>query len=191
MYARKVGDTALTFDFAEGLINNNLLFVDRETQSIWSQLDGKAVSGPMKDTPLKVLPALQTTWKFWHEKYPNTKVMIVKDKAGFPYFYRNRRPGSPHPKQASKEHDISNLGLGLVINHKAMYFSFHELSKTETPLKLEIGGKTVVINYASEALTAWAEESNGNLLTGVLSYKDGWLDFFPQSEIFSVTNTKN
>ena len=55
MYARRVGEQEVTFDFAEGLLQNNLLFVDRETSSIWSQLHGQAVSGPLEGTPLQVV----------------------------------------------------------------------------------------------------------------------------------------
>jgi hypothetical protein len=40
VYARRVGDRELTFDFAEGLIKDNLLIVDRETRSVWPQLHG-------------------------------------------------------------------------------------------------------------------------------------------------------
>ncbi|MCH7925210.1 MAG: DUF3179 domain-containing protein, partial [Planctomycetes bacterium] len=60
MYARRLGDKELTFDFASGLVNDNLLLVDRETSSVWSQLDNKAISGPMKDTPMVVVPAMQS-----------------------------------------------------------------------------------------------------------------------------------
>ena len=51
MYARGQKENELTFDFAEGLIKNNLLMVDRETRSVWSQLHGRAVSGPREGQP--------------------------------------------------------------------------------------------------------------------------------------------
>ena len=38
MYARRINDRVLTFDFAGGLVDNNLLLADRETSSLWSQL---------------------------------------------------------------------------------------------------------------------------------------------------------
>ena len=34
MYARRVGGKEFTFDFAEALYRDNLLFVDRETNSV-------------------------------------------------------------------------------------------------------------------------------------------------------------
>lgn len=185
MYARKIGDKKFTFDFAEGLVKNNLLIVDRETNSIWSQLDSKAISGPMKDTPLEVVPSMQTTWKHWRELHPDTEVMFVEGEKGRAYIYRNWRPGTPRPKERPQEHDTSNLGLGLVVNNQAIYFPFEELAKTATPLELEIEGKKILVSYKEDALTAWANDANGNLLAGVLAYQNGWLNFFPDSEIFN------
>lgn len=184
MYARDVDGKQLTFDFAEGLINDNLLFVDRETRSIWSQLHGKAVSGPMENKPLKVIPSMQTTWKQWRQLHPETKVLNVPGKQGYRYLYRNRKPGTPPPKQRPQTHDTSALGLGLVVHGQAMYFPFAELQKSKTPLTLKIGGQPVNIHFADDGLSAWAENESGELLPGVLSYKDGWLSFYPESKIF-------
>ncbi len=184
MYARETDGKTLTFDFAEGLIKNNLLFVDRETGSIWSQLDGKAVSGAMKNTRLEVIPSIQTTWAHWRKMHPDTQVMIQKNKEGRPYLYRNRRPGTPRPSKRPNSHDTSNLGLGLVLNGEAIYFPFPELSKVTTPIKMEIGKEIITVHYKAEAFTAWAEDEDGELLAGVLAYRNGWIDFYPNSEIF-------
>ena len=87
MYARRVGNRELTFDFAEGLIHDNLLVVDRETSSVWSQLHGQAVIGEMAGTPLEALPSVQSTWKFWRRRHPDTRVVTVPDHDGHPYFW--------------------------------------------------------------------------------------------------------
>ena len=46
VYARTSKSRELTFDFAEGLGKNNLLMVDRETDSVWSQLHGRVLTEP-------------------------------------------------------------------------------------------------------------------------------------------------
>jgi hypothetical protein len=183
VYAREVEGRELTFDFAEGLIKDNLLIVDRETNSLWSQLDSKAVSGPMKDAPLQSVPSMQTTWKFWRERHPNTRVLVVEGKEGRPYFYRNRKPGT-RPKQLETSHNTSTLGLGLVVNGQAMFFPFRELERVPPPVRVKVGGEWVRVYYEREALTAWAEDAEGNLLSSVLSYKDGWEAFNPQSRTY-------
>lgn len=51
---------------------------DRETESLWWPLIGKAVSGPLLHTPLKVYNQrrwAQTTWGSWKANHPNTLVL--------------------------------------------------------------------------------------------------------------------
>lgn len=187
MYARRVGENEVTFDFVDGLIQNNLLFVDRETNSLWSQLQGQAVSGPLEGTPLQVVASLQTTWRFWRQTHPDTRVVVSEDKKGRPYFYRNRKPGTRPPKEQPTTHDTSVLGLGLVVGGQAMYFPFRELDRTPAPLRLTLGGEEITVHYRNSALTAWAEDSEGNLLPGVLAYEEGWKDFNPESEIYRAS----
>ncbi len=183
MYARQVGDRELTFDFAEGLLRDNLLFVDRETGSLWSQLHGAAVSGPLEGSPLRIIPALQTTWAFWREQHPDTRVLMLAGKEGRPYLYRNRRPGT-RPTRRPTQHDTSALGLGLVVGGEAMFFPFRELDSAPTPLQFELGGRPVSVHYRPQALTAWGEDAQGNLLPGVLAYEEGWKAFNPDSRIY-------
>ena len=66
------------------------------------------------------------------------------------------------------------------------FLSVNELFKTSSPVHVEIGGQKVSIFHKEDALTAWAENKEGELLSGVLVYNHGWLDFFPESEIFSA-----
>lgn len=181
MYARRIGGREFTFDFATGLIKNNLLIVDRETGSLWSQLRGQAVSGPMEGTPLSVIPSMQTTWKHWRELHPDTLVMVEKDTEGQPYLYRNSRPGWP---LQGRRHDTSALGLGLALGGESIYFSFRELERARGPVRLTLGGRPVVVHYRKDALTAWAEDEDGSLLPGVLAYRTGWFDFNPRSKTY-------
>ena len=181
MYARQVGDRELTFDFADGLLNNNLLIVDRETDSVWSQLHGKAIIGPMEGEPLTVIPSVQATWTFWKERHPDTRVMVLPDVDGQPYYYRNRPTGQSSPKKPKMEHDLSVLGFGLAIGDEALWVPLEELHGLETPIAMTLGGQSIRLFHDTDAMTAWAEDTDGNLLSGVLAYREGWLDFFPKS----------
>lgn len=186
MYARRIQDRELTFDFAEGLIKDNLLIVDRETSSVWSQLDGKAVDGPMRGTPLPVVASIQATWKFWRTRHPGTRVMAVPGKEGYPYRYRNRRPGAPRPRTRPKGHDTSALGYAISRGGESMFFPFSELARAKTPFRIDVGGETITVHYDGPALTAWATDARGGLLPGVLAYRFGWMDFNPDSKVFAA-----
>jgi hypothetical protein len=185
-----VGGRELTFDFAKGLLENNLLVVDRETRSIWSQLDGKAISGPMKDTPLEMIPALQTTWKHWRERHPETLVLVEPGEDGRRYLYRNRKWESPQPPMPRRPplppntHDISALGLGLAIGDDAVFFPLTAMQGSPSPLTVTVGGWSVKVHHRVDAYTAWAENDRGELLTAVMVYEIGWQSFFPETRIW-------
>ncbi len=189
VYARKYQDREFTFDFGEGLIQHNLLMVDRETSSVWSQLDGAAVSGPQTGQPLKMIGAFQTTWGFWRKQHPSTVAMIVRDEEGKPYFYRDWDPGAPRPENLPQRHDISQLGLGLVVGGHALFFPLRELQLTSSPVIWSVDGKPLTIHYSAQGLTAWAQDAEGKLLPSVLAYRRGWLDFYPESQVFSISES--
>lgn len=186
MYARRVRERTLTFDFAEGLVEDNLLLVDRETRSLWSQLVGGAVSGPLQGTTLETIPSIQTSWRHWRTRNPGTRVMIVPGEEGRPYFYRNRAPGAPRPAEPPTAHDTSALGLGLALDGETIWLPFTELERTAAPLTLSIASRTVIVHHVADAPTAWAEDAEGRLLDGVLAYRTGWLAFHPGSTVWSA-----
>jgi len=116
-------------------------------------------------------------------------VMMPEGKKGRKYLYRNRKVGGPRPTSRPTTHDLSIIGLGININNEAMYYPFRELDKISPPLKQVIGGKAITIHYEKEALTAWAEDASGNLLTGVLAYDFGWKDFNPETGVFEAPSS--
>jgi uncharacterized protein DUF3179 len=86
MYDRVVGGREYTFALSgytyfdpevwDGL--DGFVMWDRETESLWWPLIGKAVSGKMQGTPMQVLGEKywkQTTWKDVRENYPQAKVL--------------------------------------------------------------------------------------------------------------------
>lgn len=182
MYARRQGGRELTFDFAEGLVDNNLLIVDRETNSVWSQLAGQSIGGPMEGTPLESIPTMQTTWKFWRDRHPDTRVMVL-EREGRRYVYQDFESGTRRSNEG--EHDVSTVGLGLTLGDDSRFFALRELEQAETPLSLEVNGQPVMIHFDAEGLTAWATDASGDLLTTVLAYESGWLTFFPNTQVWT------
>ncbi|MEO0899852.1 MAG: DUF3179 domain-containing (seleno)protein [Bacteroidota bacterium] len=87
IYKRKYGDTELTFALSgytyydekvwEGL--DGFVLWDRETESLWWPLIGKAVSGKLKGVNLLEMDKskwLDTNWKEVKDNYPQAKVML-------------------------------------------------------------------------------------------------------------------
>ena len=61
------------------LYRSNKVMYDRATNSLWNQLIGKPVIGPLADSDirLKVLPVALTTWGEWLTDHPDTTVLSM------------------------------------------------------------------------------------------------------------------
>ena len=75
MYAREINGERYEFGVSGKLFRNVLIMYDRQTKSLWSQLLGAAVDGPLKGTRLEMLAASFTTWGVWRREHPDGMVL--------------------------------------------------------------------------------------------------------------------
>lgn len=108
VFDRRVGDEVLEFGVSGLLFNSNQLLFDRRTdpaeESLWSQLLGRAVTGPaaLAGRTLDVLPSSVARWDRWLALYPETTVIdpdpdLVKRYERNPYgnYYLTGQPRFP------------------------------------------------------------------------------------------------
>jgi hypothetical protein len=69
-----IDNKPLRFDFY-GLYNGVMTMYDKATGSVWLQVEGRAVKGPLLGTNLKQGALLDTTWGAWKKLHPDTLVM--------------------------------------------------------------------------------------------------------------------
>jgi hypothetical protein len=194
--ARIFSGSSTGYDFGRGLINDNLLIVDRKTKSVWNQLSCKAVVGELKGEQLDLLPSIQSTWDFWKQRYPETGVAVNSDTTGaaFPSnlfskpYYHDWIPGTPRPKERRSNHNLVYLGLGVDAGGSQVFFPMLELENADQPLSYNLNGNDLIIHYDAEGRTAWAENSQGKLIAGSMVYQRSWEKFYPKSQIFSTSN---
>jgi hypothetical protein len=82
----------LMLDFY-GLYNGVVTIHDRDTESVWLQVSGRAVKGPLTGKKLKTLPLLDTTWGQWKKLHPDTLVMSPDNP--FKKYYRPKGVAEP------------------------------------------------------------------------------------------------
>ncbi len=70
-----IPDVLLTFGVSGKLLNNTLVMYDRESDSLWSQLYGAALVGPMAGARLSFFPSVFTQWSTWVAQHPDTLVL--------------------------------------------------------------------------------------------------------------------
>lgn len=84
-----------TFGTSGLLYRSNKLMYDRQTWTLWSQVTGEPVVGPMADTPVRLdlVPVTVTTWKDWRSAHPNTTVTRLGASFGARWGF-DYRPGA-------------------------------------------------------------------------------------------------
>lgn len=79
VFEREIGGTVREFGVSGLLYNSSLVFYDRTHppggESLWSQLQGRAVAGPAAGDPLRGVPCSLTTWGAWRHHAPETTVL--------------------------------------------------------------------------------------------------------------------
>jgi hypothetical protein len=68
-------DQLLTFGVSGKLLANTLVMFDRQTDTLWSQLYGFALEGPLEGISLDIFPSIHTEWNVWKSQHPETLVL--------------------------------------------------------------------------------------------------------------------
>ena len=85
-----VDGKALGFEVL-GLKDGVFLMSDRETDSVWTHFEGKALEGRLAGTQMPLIPLQQMEWGEWKERRPDT--LVLAENTGFENRYREVRPG--------------------------------------------------------------------------------------------------
>ena len=193
----KINGKATTFGVSGLLYNSDVLLYDRQTESLWSQLMSKSISGQMVGEVLSMLHTENTTWKKWNEKHPNTLVLSFDtgfdrdyDKNPYPnyesstsvYFPVSDRNALFHPKE---------YVLGIEINGKYKAYPFSELEKSKGGIVHEtFQGQTIKIVYDAKHKSAEIFDDGGKPLPSIANFWFAWYAFHPDTEVYQRSPKK-
>ena len=79
LFDRRIDGQVLEFQTSGLLIDSNKVMVDRQTGSLWRQLSGEAIGGPLTGRKLEILPIETTTWSAWTAAEPATEILELPD----------------------------------------------------------------------------------------------------------------
>jgi len=77
LFSRIVDGRVLDFQTSGLLRNSNKVMVDVQTDSLWNQLTGEAIAGPLEGTVLERFPVTVTTYGEWIAEHPTSDVVAV------------------------------------------------------------------------------------------------------------------
>ena len=76
MYSRKVDGNERSFGVSGKLWNGVLVMYDRETNSFWTQIDGRSIEGEETGKRLEHVPSVFTSFGSWLDAHPDTLVLL-------------------------------------------------------------------------------------------------------------------
>jgi hypothetical protein len=122
--------------------------VDRQTHTVWAQLTGAPVEGPLAGSgvTLQPLPVVLTTWTSWFQTHPQTRVLSLETGSGLKY-EAGGRPGTdpalPVSRRSPALPETSSI-YGLALNGAAKAYPVDRAAKDGT-VDDELGGRAVVV----------------------------------------------
>jgi len=179
------------------LYNSDMLLYDRKTESLWSQIMAKAISGELKGQHLNSLPLTQTTWSTWLTQHPDS--LILSSETGYERDY-DQSPYIGYPTSEVQyfptEHSDNRFKkkesvIGLVINKKQKVWPLSELNKAHLPYQDSLDGKSILVNYDSKSDMAWIVDEENKLLPAIRGFWFAWIAFYPDTEVFLSPDANN
>ena len=141
----------LTFEVF-GLMKGVLTIIDRETGSVWTHLEGKAISGKFSGKRMTVLPLIHITWRDWVSSNPDT--LLLSPNTRFADRYGPIKVGVYNSGQSGlgDERLPSNtLVLGVEIDGHFKAYPLEEINAIGGIINDTIDGRPLVVVYDDDA----------------------------------------
>lgn len=155
MYTREVKGKELELAVSGKLYKDALVMFDRETGTLWTQVDGKALRGPLLGSSLTEVPAVQTTWKAWKKLHPDTLVLrrpaSVRGSHYEGYFQDPAKRGLFGTRGDERLGGKDKI-VGVHDGNDAVAVP-ESLLRKKTVVPFLLAGKAVVVMYASDVET--------------------------------------
>ncbi len=185
-----------TFGVSGLLYKSDVLMYDHQTESLWSQIQQEAVTGPLTGTRLRLLPLVHTTWQAWRAERPKTQVLSTdtgfrRDYTRDPYesYARSDRLMFPVGKGDDRLQPKAWV-LGIELDGIARAYPFSELERGPEFFTDVIGSKRVVLSYDRPSRTARIQDQGGQDLPAVVAYWFAWAAFHPKTEVYRHSSSQ-
>ncbi len=204
LLATRRGDGRVTVFGNQGaLYRNAMTWWDHGTHSVWTQVWGKALLGPLRGATLEPIPASIVPWSTWKTERPQT---LALDEDRPRYLYRERVRddfviGLALAGQARGFHFAAVRGLGVLNDHvgpNPVLLYVDPKTRSISAFLRRLGARTLTFALRGGSLidletgSTWLPQ-RGIALRGPLkgeslkplayipAFKQAWRDFYPAS----------
>ena len=190
VFDRRVDGRTLEFGVSGLLYQSDVLMYDRETESLWSQLEMQSVSGRLAGKSLVWLSTQQQTWESWKQQNPNGEALSTdtgsrRDYSRTPYggYESHDRTMFPVPRHRSELRNKAWVA-GIVLDGAASAYTLDGL-KSRNVVEDRVGGVQIRIQYDPESdAVRVLRIRDGQALPVVKVYWFAWQAFYPKTRLW-------
>lgn len=190
VFDRSVDGRVLEFGVSGLLYQSDVLMYDRQTESLWSQLEMAAVSGPQVGHSLHMLPARHLTWSAWKQAHPEGLVLSTDtghdiDYRNLPYKGYESSSRLMFPVRFNRQ-DLPTKAwiVGVVINGVARAYPREQLPDGRI-VEDTVGGMPLRIHYDRDSHEVTITDANGTSVLHTPAYWFAWQAFHPDTTVWS------
>lgn len=190
-----VENERVEFGTSGKLWKSNLVMYDRKTDTLWSQILGKAIAGKLAGTKLSILPSDQMRFGVWKEKFPQGKV-LSRDTGAARTYGNNPYDGIDY-SGGGFSIGISNfsddrlprdtLVFGIVVEDKAKAYNL-EAIKAAGEVRDEFSSETFVLRYEKDldVVRMFKELQDGELerINPFSTFWFSWAAVHPNTQLY-------
>jgi len=191
-FAAEIDGIATDFGVSGLLYNSDVLLYDRDTESLWSQILGKAISGPRAGSSLTRLPISHTTWRDWRARNPGS--LVLSDDTGHFRDYR-RDPYAGYEKSRATYFEVNNeapddyhpkeVVVGLEVDGIYKAYPFIELGRQgKQSFSDTVNGRRFDFGWDSANRSVAITDSSGNPVAAIQGFWFAWFAFHPDTLVY-------
>ena len=198
MYDPHVNGQPLTFGISGMLYQSTVLFFDRQSESLWSQLSAEAISGPHMGATLQKVPSVDTTWGDWRNRHPETLV-LSRDTAHpqrygtNPYgaYYKDLYTHGPmfpvthHDKRLARNATV----YGVEIDCHVKAYPVQVLLLSPARITDRIGDTTVTLVNEPAGTLQQVVSADGTHIPATRVFWFAWVVFHPDTTIYAPSGS--
>ncbi len=160
-FHREVGDRLLDFGTSGLLYVDNLVMYDRQTESLWPQLTGRAAVGHLTGTRLASIPIGVVGWEQFRSAHPDARV-LTRDTGHDRDYGRNPYAGYDEPDGALvfRSRDdvdprlpVKERVIGIRVGDDALAVRREHVARSGV-VEVTVGGRELVVWHAEGQASA-------------------------------------
>jgi hypothetical protein len=192
-FERNLVGRTLRFGVSGLLYNSGFLLYDRETESLWSQFEGRAIAGPLAGKTLRRVRVREEEFSTWRKREPKTRILIPPEPQKLDY---NQSPYARYAEEdrwrfpveaGDRRFHAKELCVGVLADGKTRAYLASLLTKNGGRAEDVFEGRKISITFESDrGVFEWDAPDD---VAVTEAYWFAWKAFHPDTEIWKDPGT--